>query len=172
MFAGALTCVASDVIVTAFLIPLLTGIIGTALIRNDLRVGKLITPIDACHLALPIFKIIPTGQSWMDIIKRSLLFGCFGVVAFAPVTLSIIYLCTGTRGMQAVWNYVCFKGYWGGIEAMILSPMLAFIAVAQELSRTSTHASIDFELAAGIANEADIGNTVGLKEVEEQSTFK
>ena len=33
--------------------------------------------------------------------------------------------------MQAVWSYVAFKGYWGGIEAMVFSPMLAFIIVAQ-----------------------------------------
>jgi len=165
-FSGTLTCVVSDVIITAFLIPCLTGIIGTALVHNDLRLGKLITPIDHHHLAHPMFKHVPTGQSWMDIVKRSILFGFLGVLVFAPVTLLIIYMCTGTRGMQAVWGYVAFKGYWGGLEAMILSPMLAFIAIAQEPSNSnnsdnsnsssSNLGEVEYTVASLDASEADI----------------
>jgi hypothetical protein len=130
-WAGSMTCVVSDVLVTAFLIPCLTAIIATPLIRFDLRAAKLVTPVDSRYLSLPLFKYIPTGQSWREVLKRAVLFGFVGVAAFAPVTLLIIYACTGTRGMRAMWDYVAFKGYWGGLEAAILSPVLAFITVAQ-----------------------------------------
>jgi len=130
-FSSTLTCIVSDVIVTSFLIPCLTGIIGTLLIRNDLRVGKLVTPIDHRYLDLPIFKIIPKGHTWLDVVKRSVMFGFIGVVVFMPATLVFIYIGTENRGMRALWSYVAFKGYWGGLEAMMLSPILAFISIAR-----------------------------------------
>jgi len=86
---------------------------------------------------LSICKLVPTGHTWVDVLKRSVVFGFLGVVLFAPVTMIIIYLATKNNEMQAVWHYVAFKGYWGGLEAMFLSPLLAFIAIAQ-----ATHAEV------------------------------
>lgn len=34
--------------------------------------------------------------------------------------------------MEAVWSYVAFKGYWGGLVAVVFSPVIAFIAIAQQ----------------------------------------
>ena len=52
--------------------------------------------------------------------------------------------------MQAKWSYVAFKGYWGAIEAMLLSPVLAFIAIAQPLQPSPNN--LDEDLQYTIAN--------------------
>ncbi len=126
-FSQSLTCIVSDVTVTSFLIPCLSCIIGSLLVWNDLRQGKLITPIDKRWLQLPIFKIVPTGiliyyttfhptshsldhslvfivsrifflvspiigQTWLDVLKRSLIFGFIGILVFMPITLIGMYL--------------------------------------------------------------------------------
>jgi len=130
-FSNSLTCIVSDVTVTSFLIPCLTGLIGYALIRNDLRVGKLISPIDHRWLEHPIFRHIPTGNTWSGVLKRSVVFGFIGVVVFMPLTVVFIFIASGTDGMEARWAFVVFKGWWGGLEAMLITPFLAFIAIAQ-----------------------------------------
>lgn len=33
--------------------------------------------------------------------------------------------------MEVLWSFVAFKGYWGGLEGMLVGPILAFIAIAQ-----------------------------------------
>lgn len=137
-FSGSLTCIVSDVAVTAFLVPCLTCIIGYGLIRNDLRVGKLISPIAHRYLDLTLLRNIPNGQNWVDVVKRSIMFGVIGVVLFAPLTLIFIYIATGDNGMAAVWPYILFKGYWGAVEATLLAPVLAFVVVAQDVYEQPT----------------------------------
>lgn len=129
-FGQGLTCIASDIVVTSFLIPCMTGLIGFVLLKNDLRQAKLITPIDRRYLLLPVFKYIPQGHSLVQVVKRSLVFGFAGAIVFGPATLLLIYLSTGGQAMTAVWGYVAFKGCWSAIVALLVSPLLAFVVIA------------------------------------------
>ncbi len=40
-------------------------------------------------------------------------------------------MATENRGMTAKWDFIAFKGYWGGIEGMIFMPIIAFITIAR-----------------------------------------
>jgi hypothetical protein len=59
--------------------------------------------------------------------------------------------------MRAVWSYVAFKGYWSGLEAMILSPIIAFIAIAQDHpGRDSASAGLRYTPANTDSEMADL----------------
>jgi len=91
----------------------------------------MVTPIDIRWLDLPIFKPIPTGQKWFEILLRAICFGIMGVIVFFPLTILLIFAATGKNGMTAKWTFIVFKGYWGGLVGMIVAPILGFIDIAQ-----------------------------------------
>ncbi|KYQ88804.1 hypothetical protein DLAC_10601 [Tieghemostelium lacteum] len=129
-FAGQLTCIFSDVIVTAFVLSCISTILGAVLVTWDLRKGKMVSPIDERWLHHPVLSWVPLGIHYRVILKRAVLFGIFSVVAVAPLTLALIYAAVGSQGMLLKWSYYIFKAIWCAALAAILSPIIAFILLA------------------------------------------
>jgi len=128
--AGSLTCIVSDLAVTSFAITALTCLIGTVLVKNDLRQGKIVRPIDRRWLLCPIYKKkVPTGCDWKSVLFRSIELGLIATVLYTLPT-ELIMIGAARNGMQIEWNFVIFKGVWGGIEGMIVGPYCAMIALA------------------------------------------
>jgi hypothetical protein len=68
--------------------------------------------------------------------------------------------------MQAVWGYVAFKGYWSALEAMLLSPVLAFIAIAQD-AQLGDHTESGLQYARA-NTDAEIADIEGVDEVDNE----
>eukprot|EP01111_Echinosteliopsis_oligospora_P012711 TRINITY_DN438_c0_g1_i1.p1 TRINITY_DN438_c0_g1~~TRINITY_DN438_c0_g1_i1.p1 ORF type:complete len:326 (-),score=52.95 TRINITY_DN438_c0_g1_i1:112-1089(-) len=137
-FASGLTSIIADVAVTAFVIPFATAIIGTLLVKNDLRSGKLVKPVDKRWLDQIYFRYIPHDQRWRWLIPRALVIGIYFFLLFFPLTILIVYLAHTDGSMAAEWDYIAFKGYWGGLEGALCMPIIAFIPMATKDVKSMT----------------------------------
>lgn len=129
-YASGLTSAIADVAVTAFVVPLACCLIGTCLIKGDLRMGKIIQPIDKRWLNLRVFRAVPTDQRWRWLIPRALVIGFYFFLLFFPATIGFLYAAHPSGFMTAEWNYIAFKGYWSALEGALCMPLIAFIPLA------------------------------------------
>jgi len=129
-YADGLTSAIADVAVTAFVVPLACCLIGTCLIKMDLRVGKIIQPIDKRWLNLRIFRAVPTDQRWRMLVPRAVVIAFYFFLIFFPATVGFLYAAHPSGAMTAEWNYIAFKGYWSGLLGALCMPIIAFIPLA------------------------------------------
>ncbi|EGG24158.1 hypothetical protein DFA_06304 [Cavenderia fasciculata] len=138
-FTGSLTCIFSDIMMTCFLLPFITNLLSSIMVTFDLRKGKWIQPIDERWLSHPVLRWIPTGINWKLVLKRSIIFGIFGVLIISPPTLLVVYLALKPYNdrMQIKWTFYLFKGFWTALMALFVSPFIAFILVASHNPRNT-----------------------------------
>jgi len=112
-----------DVIATALLLPFIVALIVMPLQRGKLNRGK-----------LPVICLGPGSalQSIADRLpvssfKSALLFGLFGMVVIAPLTLLGFYLL-GIEQVQPI-AYAVFKGIWAGLMAAVLVIPMILVAL-------------------------------------------
>ena len=131
---GGDTSFAADVVVTAFLLPLIVAFIVIPLQRSKLSKGEL-QPI---NLGPSSFMQSLADRFPASTAKSALLFGLIGILIIAPVTLTGLYLF----GVQTISPeyYAIFKGLWAGLIAAILVVPMVLIAL-RETALTHTIAA-------------------------------
>jgi hypothetical protein len=114
------TSVGVDLIATGFLLPFLTCLIVSRLIAGQVRSGRL--------PALESHQIASRGWHRRSSLRRGLLLGGVGVVfASAPVVAA---LEIAQAPPIALLPFVGFKAVWAGLLAGVLSPLIAWWALA------------------------------------------
>ena len=112
--------IAQDAIATLFLLPFLTCLIVTPLVRRALRAGKL-PPLDAA-VALPAAERLPR-----PLLGRAAVLGLGGVAGGAPLVLGAVALAGGAL---AVSTLVLAKGVYTAALAALVGPLIALRALA------------------------------------------
>ncbi|HYV57948.1 MAG TPA: hypothetical protein VE911_10400 [Candidatus Nitrosopolaris sp.] len=120
--------IVGDTVATSVILPFLTCLIVTPIVRRRIRQGAL-APLDArAPLAwLPR----RTGL-------RALVFGCLGGLAFAPVTIAIL----DALGVTALGfrHFVVFKASFAALAALVVTPVISLAALAGDVAPAVTGA--------------------------------
>lgn len=107
---------AVDLVITAFLLPFLTGLIVGPLVPPQVRQGKV--------AALPGAVFPLAGMARRGVLVRSLLLGLMGVI-FAAVPM-VWLLDMANAQPLATMSYVWFKAIWAGMLAAVITPFAAW----------------------------------------------
>ncbi len=109
-----------DLLATAFLLPLIVGLIVIPLQKSKLGKGAL-QPMDlSSNPMLAGFVQRMPDATW----ARACVFGAIGALVFAPLTLAGLALF-GIESMEPT-RYAIFKGIWaGGLAGILVVPMVA-----------------------------------------------
>jgi len=110
--------IAGDFMVTAFVLPLLVGLIVTPLVRADARNGK-VAPV-LPQGVLP--RLVPRV-----LVLRGALFGLLGAATVGAVTIWVLN-GLGVGGM-AIRSFVTAKAVFGGLLAALTTPVVAWRAL-------------------------------------------
>jgi hypothetical protein len=114
--------IAFDAIATLFLLPFLTCLIVTPLVRRAVGAGKL-PPLDAA-IGLPqAIERLPSA-----LLARSAVLGLGVVVAGAPLVLGAV---AAAGGELAVPTLVLSKGVYTALLAALVGPMIALRTLAE-----------------------------------------
>jgi hypothetical protein len=114
--------IAIDAIATLFLLPFLTCLIVTPLVRRAVGAGK-VPPLDAA-IGLPqAVERLPRA-----LLGRAVVLGLGGVVSGAPLVLGSV-LAAG--GELAVPTLVLSKGFYTGALAALVGPIIALRTLAE-----------------------------------------
>lgn len=109
-----------DLLATGFLLPFFTCLIVSRLIGGQVRSGKL-PPLESHQVA-------SRGWHRRSILARGLFLGLVGVVfAAAPVVAALELARAQPIALHA---FVGFKAIWAGLFAGVLSPVIAWWALA------------------------------------------
>ena len=112
--------IAGDTIGTAIILPFLTCLIATRIVRGHVRAGK-VAPLDG-------------GRTWLGWLPhgtaaRGLTLGAAGLLLFAPpVVLALVVLEVTHLGLG---HFVVFKASFAAAEALVMTPIVALWAIAQ-----------------------------------------
>jgi hypothetical protein len=114
-----------DVFATGLLLPLIVALIVIPLQRGKLKSGKL-QPIDlgTSSAIQSLANRLPSSA-----LKSALLFGLFGMLVIAPLTLLGFYLVGVEEASPA--QYAIFKGLWAGLIAAVLVIPMVLVALRQ-----------------------------------------
>jgi len=114
--------IAQDAIATLFLLPSLTCLIVTPLVRRAVGAGK-VPPLDGA-IGLPqVVERLPRA-----LLGRAAALGLGGVVAGAPLVLGAVAVAGGAL---AVPTLVLAKGVYTGALAALVGPMIALRTLAE-----------------------------------------
>jgi len=114
--------IAQDAIATLFLLPFLTCLIVTPLVRRAVGAGK-VPPLDGA-IGLPkVVERLPRA-----LLGRAAALGLGGVVGGAPLVLGAVALAGGAL---AVPTLVLAKGVYTGALAALVGPMIALRTLAE-----------------------------------------
>lgn len=110
--------IAVDTIATGVLLPLLTCLIVTALVRRQVAGGKP-APLAEAHPAV----------AWMPrhSFARGLVLAGIISLTLVPSTLALL-ASLGVSGMS-FWGFVCFKASWAALAALLVTPVVALWAI-------------------------------------------
>jgi len=114
------TSMGGDLLATGFLLPFFTCVIVSRLTRGQVANGKL--------PALDPSQIRPLGIHRRSALVRAILVGVVGVVFFsAPI---VILLDLASAQPVPFTSFLIFKAIWAGLFAMMISPIIAWWALA------------------------------------------
>lgn len=114
---------AVDVLATALLLPFIVALIVIPLQRSKLAKGKL------CIIDLGPDSVWQGIANWLpgSTFKSALIFGLFGLLVIAPLTLAGFYLA-GVQEVEPL-RYAIFKGLWAGAMAAALVVPMVLLAL-------------------------------------------
>jgi len=114
--------IAQDAIATLFLLPFLTCLIVTPLVRRAVGAGK-VPPLDGA-IGLPlVVERLPRA-----LLARAAALGLGGVLVGAPLVLGAIAVAGGALDVQTL---VLSKGVYTGALAALIGPMIALRTLAE-----------------------------------------
>ena len=116
-----------DLLATAFLLPFLTCLIVSPLVRRHVRDGK-VPPLPAAQLP-------HTGWSDRSAMLRGLVLGAAGVVFGA---LPLVWALSLAQAQPlAVGEFVAFKAVWAALLALAVTPIVGWWALANASRRAA-----------------------------------
>ncbi len=118
-----------DLLATGFLLPFFTCIVVSRLTRRQVESGKL--------PALEPDQIRPLGVHLRSSIIRAIMMGSIGVIFFS--TPLVVLLDLAQASPVPFTSFLIFKAIWAGIFAMIVSPIIAWWALAAASSDLAKH---------------------------------
>ncbi|MFY0601610.1 MAG: hypothetical protein JXR03_18195 [Cyclobacteriaceae bacterium] len=110
----------NDILATGFLLPFLSCVIISPILLNKLRKGKLKMYVEAKNTNGMHLKSMPFRALWLGVLGL--------IMASLPVILFFEFLYTHPISL---WTYVIFKSIWAGILGGIVTPIIAYWAVAK-----------------------------------------
>jgi len=115
--------IAGDTIGTSVILPFLTCLIATRLVRGHVRSGK-VALLGWSREARPWLGWLPRGT-----LARALALGTVGLVVFAPpVLVALVALGVTNLGLG---RFVVFKASFAAAEALVVTPLVALWAIAE-----------------------------------------
>lgn len=114
--------IAGDTIATAFILPFVTGLIVTPLVRGQVKQGK-VAALSAESLP-GVVSILATRSTFV----RSLLIGLAGVV-FAGVPAVGIWVALGGPAELGLTPFIWVKAAFAGLLAAVLTPIISWAAL-------------------------------------------
>ena len=115
--------IAGDTIGTSIILPFLTCLIATRLVRGHVRSGK-VAPLGWSRDTQPWLGWLPRGT-----LARGLALGGAGLLVFAPpVLLAHVALGVTQHGLA---RFVVFKASFAAAEALVVTPLVALWAIAE-----------------------------------------
>ncbi len=123
--------IAGDTIGTSIILPFLTCLIATRLVRGHVRSGK-VAPLGWSRDTQPWLGWLPRGT-----LARALALGGAGLLVFAPpvlVTLAafgVTHLGLGRFVVHGLARFVVFKASFAAAEALVVTPLVALWAIAE-----------------------------------------
>src|SRR5262249_48356947 len=126
LFRGAATVplwgqqsIAGDTIGTTFLLPLITCLIATPLVRRQVLAGQ-VAPLPG----------IPVGTQWLPrhTFWRGCVLGSFAALLLAPPVIGVLAALGVTQ--QSFWRFVAFKAVFAAALGAVVTPVIALWAIA------------------------------------------
>lgn len=117
-------CVAFDTLGTSLLLPLVTCVVLTPIVRHMRRRG-LAPSLRWTTATRRAFGWLPRGT-----FLRGLVLGLLGAVLAAPATLGLMH-ALGVEVMSR-WAIIAFKGAYGAVLGVIVTPPTLFPAIGEE----------------------------------------
>ena len=115
--------IAGDTIGTSIILPFLTCLIATRLVRGHVRSGK-VAPLGWSRDTQPWLGWLPHGT-----LARGLALGAAGPVVFAPpAVLALVALDVPHLGLGP---FVVFKASFAAAEALVVTPLVALWAIVE-----------------------------------------
>src|SRR5881296_2180494 len=115
--------IAGDTIGTSIILPFLTCLIATRLVRGHVRAGK-VAPLGWSRDTQPWLGWLPRGT-----LARAAALGGAGLVVFTPPTLvALVALGVADLGLG---RFVVFKASFAAAEALVVTPLVALWAIAE-----------------------------------------
>lgn len=120
---GALS-IAGDTIATALMLPFMTCLMVTFLVRRHVRAGR----VAALGWTPPARRVV----GWMPrrLLARAFALGLLFGALLAPVTLFV--LCAARVAPLGLGSFVVFKAAFAAGEAALVTPLIALFALAAE----------------------------------------
>ena len=115
--------IAGDTIGTSIILPFLTCLIATRLVRGHVHSGK-VAPLGWSRDTQPWLGWLPRGT-----LARGLALGGAGLLVFAsPVLVAHVALGVTDLGLG---HFVVFKASFAAAEALVVTPLVALWAIAE-----------------------------------------
>ena len=115
--------IAGDTIGTSIILPFLTCLIATRLVRGHVRSGK-VAPLGWSRDTQPWLGWLPRGT-----VARGLALGGAGLLVFAPPVL-LAHVALGVT-QHGLGRFVVFKASFAAAEALVMTPLVALWAIAE-----------------------------------------
>src|SRR5438046_2433942 len=115
--------IAGDTIGTSIILPFLTCLIATRLVRGHVRSGKG-APLGWSRDTQPWLGWLPPGA-----LARGLALGRAGLLVFAPPVL-LAHVALGVT-QHGLGGFVVFKASFAAAEALVVTPLVALWAIAE-----------------------------------------
>ena len=115
--------IAGDTIGTSVILPLLTCLIATRIVRGHVRSGK-VAPLGWSRDTQPWLGWLPRGT-----LARGLVLGAVGLLVFAPPVVGVL----AARGVTQLGfgRFVVFKASFAAAEALVVTPLVALWAIVE-----------------------------------------
>ena len=120
----------TDTVGTFFVLPFLTCLIVTTIVRRDQRAGRL-APLGRSH---PLLARLPAMR-----LRRALVLGGLCIAALGP--LSIVVLVAIDFGNISLHDFVLYKGLLGVALGAIVTPVVAVAAMADLAGARADHSA-------------------------------
>ena len=115
--------IAGDTIGTSVILPFLTCLIATRLVRGHVRSGK-VAPLGWSRDTQPWLGWLPRGT-----LARGLALGGAGLLVFAPPVL-LAHVALGVTNLD-LGRFVVFKASFAALEALVVTPLVALWAIVE-----------------------------------------
>jgi hypothetical protein len=121
----ALESIGGDTLVTCFMLPAITCLIVTPIVRRHVRIG-MVEPVDG-SVAIPAW----LGFAHRPLLRRAILFGLVPLVVFGGA-LAVVFPILGVSEL-AFQPFLTFKAGFSAVLGALVTPLIALLALCDPL---------------------------------------